>query len=495
MVKDNRILLGKAGKKDVYILPDQMNRHGLIAGASGTGKTVTLKVIAESLSELGVPTIIADVKGDLTGMIEEGDQTGIQARLNAMEIGDYQVRKYPVHFFDVYQESGHPIRSIMQEMGSLMLSRIMDLTDAQQGTLNIIFQTAKDMKLDVIDLKDLQAMTGYVYEHSKDLSGRYGNVAKQSVGVIQRKLLELENEGGDLFFGMPAFNIEDCLCTQGGEGIMNIIECQKLFQHPALYAMFLFWLLNELYEKMPEVGDLEKPKLVFFFDEAHLLFDDVPKALLEKIEQTVKLIRSKGIGIFFVTQAPDDIPGSVLAQLSNRIQHSLRAYTPAEIKNAKLAASSFRDNPDLNETELIANMKTGEALVSTLNENGEPSIVEKTMILPPKSSMKTADEKDIKACIEKDSLYGKYEKAFDPVSAYESMDDIKVEEEAEKQQEKKAEEQKKRAEKEQMQKEKAVRNQKTLTDRMVRKTQNRIENEIVNLGVRSAKRFLKSFLK
>lgn len=495
MIKDNKILLGKAGDKDIYMYPSQMNRHGLIAGASGTGKTVTLKVIAESLSEIGVPSVIADVKGDLTGMIVSGDQQAIQGRLDSLSITDFKVQNYPVHFLDVYQESGHPVRASMQEMGPLMLSRIMDLTDAQEGVLNIVFKVAEDMKLDIIDLKDLQAMTNYVSEHAKDLSSKYGNVSKQSVGVLQRKLLELENEGGDLFFGMPAFNIEDCLTTEGGQGVMSIIECQKLFQHPALYSMFLFWMLTELYNTLPEAGDLEKPKVVFFFDEAHLLFDEAPKALLEKIEQTVKLIRSKGVGVFFITQSPDDIPGAVLGQLSNRVQHSLRAYTPAEIKAAKSAAASFRENPGLNTADLIANMKTGEALVSVLNEEGEPTIVEKTTILPPKSSMKAADQETIKACIKKDSLYGKYEKAFDPVSAYESMEDIQAQEEAQKQKETDAKEQAKQEEKKAKEEEKARKNQKSWSDKMARKAQNRIENEVINFGVRQAKKFLKDFLK
>ena len=299
MIKDEKILIGKAGDKEIFMYPKQMNRHGLIAGASGTGKTVTLKVIAESLAEIGVPTVIADIKGDLSGMIVPGDADGIQGRLESMGIEDYETRKYRVHFFDVYQTEGHPVRAVMQEMGPLLLSRIMDLTEAQEGILNIIFRVARDMELAIYDLKDLQAMTNYVYEKSKELSGQYGNVSKQSVGAIQRKLLVLEEQGGNLFFGLPALNIDDWIAREGGQGIMNIIECDQLFQHPALYSMFLFWMLNELYENLPEVGDLDKPKIVFFFDEAHLLFQDAPKQLLQKISQTVKLIRSKGVGVFF----------------------------------------------------------------------------------------------------------------------------------------------------------------------------------------------------
>jgi DNA helicase HerA-like ATPase len=274
MLKDNMIFLGKAGDKEINIIPRQMNRHGLIAGASGTGKTVTLKVIAESLSELGVPTFIADVKGDLSGMIVEGSQEGIQGRLDSMNVTDFTVRKYPVHFFDVYREKGHPIRTVMQDMDPLLLSRILDLSDVQRGVLNIIFKVAEDMELDIIDLKDLQAMTTYVGDHAKEFTTQYGNVSRQSVGAIQRKLLELDQQEGELMFGMPQLSIDDLIAREGGMGIMNILECQELFLHPMLYSTFLLWLLDKLYKELPEVGDLDKPKIIFFFDEAHLLFDN-----------------------------------------------------------------------------------------------------------------------------------------------------------------------------------------------------------------------------
>ena len=331
MLKENYILLGKAGDKEIRLLPNMLNRHGLIAGASGTGKTVTLKVIAESLSQMGVSTFIADVKGDLSGMIQEGDLSAISGRLEKLGITDFEVRKFPVHFFDVYRKKGHPIRAIMEEFDSLLLARILELTDAQEGNLQIILKVAQDMNLDIIDLKDLQAMANYVGEHASELSLKYGNVTKQSIGGIQRKLLQLEQQGGTNLFGLPALSIQDLITTEGGLGMMNMLECQELFQHPLLYATFLLWLLNRIYQDLPEVGDVEKPKIVFFFDEAHLLFKDAPKALLDKIEQIVKLVRSKGVGVFFITQSPNDIPNSVLAQLSNRIQHALRAYTPCLI--------------------------------------------------------------------------------------------------------------------------------------------------------------------
>jgi DNA helicase HerA-like ATPase len=499
MIKDGNILLGKAGDKEIYLYPNQMNRHGLIAGASGTGKTVTLKVIAESLSEIGVPSVIADVKGDLTGMIKAGDQTKIQERLDSMGITGFECRKYPVHFFDVYQKQGHPMRAMVQEMGPLLLSRIMGLSEAQEGVLNIIFKVAQDMNLDIIDLKDLQAMTGYVGEHAAEYTTKYGNVSKQSVGAIQRELLVLDQQGGGQFFGQPAIDINDWLTAEGGCGMMNILECEELFQHPQLYSTFLFWMMNELYEKMPEVGDLDKPKIVFFFDEAHLLFDNASKELLEKINQIIKLIRSKGVGIFFITQSPADIPDEVLAQLSNRIQHSLRAYTPAEIKATKLAAESFRANPAFNTADVITNMKTGHALVSTLGTDGAPSIVEETKILPPKSQMDIVTPAELESCIQADSIFGKYEKTVDADSAYEDLDNVRQQEAAAAQKAKEDAEQAKldavKAKEEARQKAKEEKAGSSLTDKIGKKVVNRAENEAVSLGFRYAKKFLKGFLK
>ena len=498
MIKDNKIMIGKAGDKEIYLNPAQMNRHGFIAGASGTGKTVTLKVIAESLSELGVPTVIADIKGDLTGMIVPGDEDGIRERWQSMGLESYDVRKYPVHFFDIYQKAGHPIRAVMQQMGPMMLSRIMDLTDAQQGVLNIIFRVAQDMELDIIDLKDLQAMTLYVGEHYKEYTSKYGNIAKQSVGAIQRKLLKLETEGGDKFFGEPALDINDWMVTENGLGVMNMIECDELFQHPLLYSTFMLWMLDELYDRLPEVGDVEKPKIAFFFDEAHLLFDGAPKQLLQQIEQTVRLIRSKGVCVFFITQNPMDIPNSVLAQLSHRIQHSLRAYTPSEIKNVKSAANAFRANPEFDTFEMITALKTGQALVSALDEDGAPTIVQKTKILPPHSSMKVADPNRVAYAIETDSIYGKYERVMDAQSAYEDLPEIyaaeeemKAKAEAAKQAEK--EEEARRKAEERAAAKKA--NEKTWEEKLARKASNKLQNELINMGVRSAKKLLKNLLK
>ena len=491
MLKEGKILLGKANEKDVFIVPSQMNRHGLITGASGTGKTVTAKVIAEALSELGVPSVIADVKGDLTGMMNKGNQEGINGRLESMGITDYEVRSFPVHFFDIYREYGAPIRASIQEMGPLLISRILDLTDAQQGILNIIFKVAEEMELEIIDLKDLQAMASYVGEHAKEYTLKYGNVSKQSVGAIQRKLLELEDQGGANFFGMPELDINTFMDKQDGLGYMNIIECSKLFHHPLLYSTFLYWMLEEIYKALPEVGDLDQPKLVFFFDEAHLLFNNANRQLMEKIEQTVKLIRSKGVGVFFISQSPGDIPNSVLAQLSNRIQHSLRAYTPAEIKVCKMAAESFRENPELNVVELISNMKTGTALVSCLQEDGSPAIVEQTKILPPKSSMEIADLTMVTNYARTDSALVEYWSDVDPMSAYESIDDIRYQDEQEKLQEEEA----KRLAKEQERLEKQKAKEKTFNERLARKASNKLQTELVNMFAKTAKKAIKNWLK
>ena len=488
MIKDNKILLGKAEEKEIYVYPSMLNRHGLIAGATGTGKTITLKVLAESMSQLGIATVIADIKADLTGMIQEGDLSVIQERLNSMGIEAFPVQKYPVHFFDVFQKKGHPVRASIQEMGPRLFARALELTEAQEGVLTIIFKVAEDMELDIIDIKDLQAMVQYVSEHSAELSSKYGNIAKATTGVIQRKVLKLEQEGGDIFFGMPALNIQDWLTTEGGLGMMNILECEELFQHPLLYAVFLNWMLEELYTTLPEVGDTEKPKVVFFFDEAHLLFDGASKEFLRNIERTVKLIRSKGVGVFFITQNPADIPDSVLAQLGNRIQHALRAYTPTEIRALRLAADSFRANPAFDTSEKITQLKTGQALVSVLDSEGTPSVVEVTKILPPQSKMGILEDTIVQQYISSDSIYGKYEKAFDPDSAYEEMERILDAEEKEK--EAAIEEAQKAKEKARVTKQKEQ-----WVGRLQRKATNKVENELVNMGVRSAKKFLKGFIK
>ena len=499
MIKDDRILLGKAGDLDISMIPRQMNRHGLIAGASGTGKTTTLRVIAEGLSDLGVPCFVADVKGDLSGLINPGDMERIQGRVESMELEGFTTGKYPVRFFDVYRKKGHPIRAVMQQVDPVLLSRILDLSDVQQGVLNIIFKVAEDMDLDIIDMEDLKAMCVYVGEHSKEYTVKYGNVSKQSIGAIQRRLLELENQQGNLLFGMPQLDINDLLqVTYDGKGMITMLECDELFHHPMTYSTFLLWLLDSIYRELPEVGDLEKPKMVFFFDEAHLLFSNTSRQLMEKIEQIIKLIRSKGVGIFFITQAPSDLPNSVLAQLSNRIQHALRAYTPAELKNVKLAADAFRQNPELDTAAVITEMKTGYALVSVLDEEGAPTIVQHTKICPPRSSMDIASDEEREAVIRNDSVGARYDQEYDPVSALELMDDIYAQEAEEK--ERIAEEKRLAKEEEQRQKQEAreqARREKEgdWMEQLSRKAKKKAQNELINVGIRSARKFLKGLFK
>lgn len=498
MIKDNRILLGKAEEKEIYLEPSRLTQHGLICGASGTGKTVTLKVIAESLSELGIPTVITDVKGDLSGMVKPGDLSSIQGRLNKMEISDYTVNGYPVHFFDVNRKLGMPVRTVLEEMDPGLLGALLELTDAQQGVLQIVFRAADDMDLDLIDFADLEAMVSYVHEHSKQISAKYGNVSSQSIGTLQRRMLQLKAEHGDLLFGMPALDLNDLYEVKDGLGVMSILECRELYAHPMQYACVLLWLLNEIYVSQKEAGAVEKPKLVFFFDEAHLLFEQAGPAMQEIITRIMRLIRSKGIGVFFITQSPADIPDEILGQLQNRIEHSLRAYTPAEIKAVKQAAQSFRANPAFKTEDRIANMATGTALVSTLDAEGTPGMVEETKILPPHSSMKALSDEEIVKQMQSDHLYDRYAEDEDPESAMEDI--IRLNEEAEKVAEKKKEQARQDKLKEAEEKEKIRQEAKRRTDqkntysRLARKVQRRAETELVNAGVRSARKFLKNLL-
>ena len=420
--EDGKLLIG-VGETPVCLLPRMANRHGLISGATGTGKTITLKVMAESFSALGVPVFLADIKGDLAGCCRTGERTeAIDRRLTAMGLDPetFRYQPFPVRFWDVYGEMGHPVRTTVSEMGAPLLSRLLDLTAVQEGVLTIVFRVADEKGWLLSDLKDLRAMVNYVAEHADEYRSEYGNVSKQSAGAIQRSLLQLEDAGGDLFFGEPDIELSDWFQTDDkGKGYINILHCERLYRSPLLYATFLLWLLAELFEQLPEVGDPEKPKLVFFFDEAHLLFDDAPKALVDKVEQVVRLIRSKGVGVFFITQRPSDVPDSVLAQLGNKVQHALRAYTPAEQKAVRAAAQGFRANPAFDTQDAIMDLGTGEALVSFLDEKGRPSVVERVTILPPQSLMGPIDERRRSAELSYDELYGKYETPVDPESAYE----------------------------------------------------------------------------
>ena len=438
MFQDSKVYLGKSGEEKVFIYPQMSNRHGMIAGATGTGKTITLKVMAEAFSDCGVPVFLADVKGDLAGMCMPGTETeDMAARLDRFGLrGEgFAFQNYPATYWDVYGEKGLPLRTTVSEMGPLLLARILQLNDTQEDVLSVVFKIADDEGLLLVDTKDLRSMLQYVSENSKDYSLRYGNIAKVSIGAIQRAVIALEEQGGELFFGEPALNIEDWLHTdENGRGRIQILDCQKLILNPTMYSTFLLWMLSELYETLPEVGDADRPKIVFFFDEAHLLFDMASKSLLQKIEQVVKLIRSKGVGVFFITQNPSDIPNGVLAQLGNKIQHALHAYTPAEQRGIKAASDSFRANPEFDTAQALQNLGIGEALVSVLDQQGIPTVVQKVNILPPQSQMGAIDDFTREAQIKADPLYASYAEMYDRDSAYEFLERMKLiaEEEAQK---------------------------------------------------------------
>ena len=424
MYQDGKLWIARSvnGEK-VCIEPDKANRHGLIAGATGTGKTITLKVMAESFSDMGVPVFLADVKGDLGGMIAPGrDTEDMQKRITRFAIENWKYQAYPTRFWDVYGEGGHPIRTTISDMGPLLMARVLGLNETQTGVLNIAFRVADENGLLLLDLKDLKSMLRLISEQSKQLSLEYGNIAPQSVSAIIRGLVALEDQGGGLFFGEPAFEVKDWMqTTYDGRGWINVLHCVKLFQHPALYSTFLLWMLSELYENLPEAGDLSKPKIVFFFDEAHLLFNEAPKALLQKIELIVRLVRSKGVGVYFITQSPTDLPGDILAQLGNRVQHALRAYTPAEQKKVKTAAETFRPNPAFKTLDAIMELGTGEALVSFLSPDGSPMAVERSFILPPQSRMGSISEDERANALSQDGIGDRYDVAIDRESAYEIL--------------------------------------------------------------------------
>ena len=405
------------------------NRHGLIAGATGTGKTVSLQVLAETFSQIGVPCFMADMKGDLSGISQAGKLSGfIEKRLPEFGIENPEFQACPVRFYDVYGEQGHPIRATVSQMGPQLLSRLLGLNDTQDGVLNIVFRIADERGLMIIDLKDLRAMLEYVSKHAKEYTMKYGNVSTASIGAIQRALLQLEAQGADKFLGEPSFDIYDLIQTENGKGVMSVLAADKLMMQPKLYSTFLLWLLSELYSTLPEVGDLDKPKMVFFFDEAHTLFEDTSKALIDKIEQVIRLIRSKGVGIYFVTQYPTDIPDNILGQLGNRIQHALRAYTPKDQKAVRTAADTFRANPNFKTDEAIMNLETGEALVSFLDEKGAPGIVQRAKVLFPLSQIGAVTEGQRLDIIKQSSVYGKYDTPVDNESAFEIL--IKEAEEA-----------------------------------------------------------------
>lgn len=465
----DKILIGK-GKSENCILLNKVNRHGLISGATGTGKTVTLKVLTEGLSDAGVPTILADVKGDLANISMSGEMNDkLQDRLYELGISNFEFKNYPVSMWDIYGEKGIPLRVTVSEMGPLMLSNILDLNDTQMGILNIIFKVADNEGLLLIDLKDLKQVINFVNDNRDEISKNYGNVASQSLSAISRKLLFVEDAGGDLFFGEPAIDINDLVKTDAsGKGLVNILNANKLISNPLLYSMLLLYLLSEIYENFPEVGDLDKPKLVFFFDEAHLLFNNTPSILKDKIVQVVRLVRSKGVGVFFITQNPLDVPEEVSSQLSNRIVHQLRAYSPKELKAINAVADSFRQDDSMNLKEEIINLRTGEAIVSFADESGAPTVADRALILPPHSSFVTLSDAEYTNLVESSNLYSKYKNMVDRESAYEVLlkriEREKIQEEREKLEEERLKEIERR-EKELEKERKSSRKQKSYIDK------------------------------
>ena len=474
------------GSKPAQFMANKLNRHGVIAGATGTGKTVTLKVLAEQLSEAGVPVFLSDIKGDLASLAEKGEVTEkIAERLAKVHVEDFEPSSYPVAFWDVFGENGINIRTTISEMGPILLAQLLGLNETQEGILNIAFKVADDQGLLLIDIKDLRAMLNYVGAHAGELRNLYGNIAQQSIGSILRSLLVLEQQGGDKFFGEPAFEINDLFKVDpSGRGVINILASEKLFQTPKLYATFLLWFLSELYENLPEVGDLDKPKLVFFFDEAHVLFSQSNTAVQEKIELIVRLIRSKGISIFFVTQNPTDIPNAIASQLGNRVQHGLRAFTPAEQKNVRAVAETFRQEEGQDLVTVITNLKVGDAVVSTLQEDGSPSFAEVVSIYPPKSKLEAGDPLVRQQLINQSAFYDKYAEMFDRESAHEQLaaldEQFQQEKEAEiaqKEAEKQAELERKEAEKQEALAQKEAEKQAKLEEKEREREQKELERQ------------------
>lgn len=433
MYKEGQLYVAHSEEGPIHIIGKMANRHGLIAGATGTGKTVTLQVLAETFSQAGVPCFMADMKGDLSGISQVGGLSKfIEKRCQEwkMDTSALEFKGCPVRFYDVYGEQGHPMRTTIEKMGAMLLARLMDLNETQTGILTLTFRIAKDENLPLVDMKDLRLMLDYVAQNAKRYATTYGNISSASIGAIQRSLLALSEQGGDLFFGEPAFDIYDLIQTEGGQGVMNILAADKLMLQPKLYSTFLMWLLTEIYDKMPEIGDMELPKMVFFFDEAHMLFKDTSKALTDKIEQIVRLIRSKGIGVYFISQSPSDLPEAILGQCGNRVQHALRAFTPKDQQAVKVAAQTFRPNPAFETDREILELGTGEALVSFLDENGAPSIVQKAKILFPLSQIGAITEDERSTINASSRISGKYETRTDRESAFEKI--VKQREEAEK---------------------------------------------------------------
>ena len=478
--KERGLYVAHSENGPLSLVGKMINRHGLIAGATGTGKTVTLQVMAETFCQAGIPCFMADMKGDLSGISQTGKLSGfIEKRLPEFGIENPQFQPCPVRFFDVYGEQGHPMRSTISRMGPEMLGRLMELNETQTGVLNIVFRIADDNGLLLIDLKDLRAMLNFVGQNAAEYTTKYGNVTSASVGAIQRALLALENQGADKFFGEPDFDIYDLLQCEGGKGIMNVLAADRLMLQPKLYSTFLLWLLSELYATLPEVGDMDLPKLVFFFDEAHMLFEGTSKALTDKIEQVIRLIRSKGVGIYFITQSPTDIPSNILGQLGNRVQHALRAYSPQDQKAVKVAADTFRPNPAFKTYDTLLELGTGEALVSFLDEKGTPSIVERAKILFPLSQIGAITEDQRADLIKRSRLYGRYDHVVDRESAYEIITAATVEAERQKAEIEAAEEAEKQAAAEAKEAARAAKEQEKLEKEKAKKAKNSIASKVL----------------
>ena len=458
MLKNNKLLIAKNDEKELCILPRMANRHGIITGASGSGKTTTVKVMAESFSAAGIPVFYVDVKGDLATICKEGTPSeSIDQRIKNLKLDDFTFQSFPVTFFDVFKKNGHPIRTTISDIGPRLLSVMLELSDAQEGVLAIAFQIAEDEEMTLNDLGDLKSLLVYIGENKNRYITKYGNITTQSIGGIQRNILMLEQEGGVSFFGKPVLQLYDLMqFDYSGKGYVNVLDAQELFKKPTLYAVFLIWILNNLFYNLPEVGDLERPKLALFLDEAHLIFSEMSNTLIKQIIQVVKLIRSKGVGVYFISQSPSDIPDEILSQLGNKVQHVLRSYTPNDEKAIKAAANSFRTNPKFKTEDAIKELATGEALVSFLDEKGEPSVVERAWILPPQSSFGTITDMERDSIIKQSRIYGKYEEEVNELSATEKVDEEnKKVEEAKAEEQRLIEEEKKRKEEEKLAKEKA----------------------------------------
>lgn len=481
MYINNRLVIGKNDKSEMFIVPKMANRHGIITGASGSGKTTTVKVMAETFSDAGIPVFYVDVKGDLASISKSGvENPNVDERINKLNIEGFKYQSFPTTFFDVFGASGHPIRTTISDIGSRLLSRMLELSDAQEGILAIIFQIAEDEDMKLNDLGDLKSLVAHVLENKNEYIAKYGSITSMSISTIQRSLLMLEQEGGASFFGKPELQLFDLLqYDQYGKGYVNVLDAQELFKKPTLYAVFLIWLLNNLFDNMPEVGDLDKPKLILFLDEAHLIFSEMSQSLIKSIIQVVKLIRSKGVGVYFISQSPSDVPEEILAQLGNKVQHVLRSYTPSDEKAIKAAANSFRPNPEFKTEDAIKTLATGEALISFLSENGEPNVVERAYILPPQSFMGTITTEERDEVIKQSRIYMKYETINNEESASEKVDEAKktkIEQETKAKEEQEAAKEK---EKQDKLKAKEEEKKKKEQDRMMKKVTNQVTNKVI----------------